>query len=319
MFNQAFDGVDIIHVFLPFKLGEFAHDWARKHHVPLTAAFHLQPENVSSFIHLESSRALNDYLYDLFDQWLYYDVRHIHCPSKMIAHELKEHGYTAELHVISNGIPDAFKPGPGRDFGDGLTHIVTVGRLAKEKNQKTIIEGVGFSKFADTLQLHICGEGPLRHELEEVGRKLPHPPIFEYHSESDLIALLRSCPLYIHASTADIEAISVIEAFACGCVPIIGKAPMSAPAQFALLDESVFLTTSHRLRVCSSMFTCSNYHSRVTGIFLHVTSELLLSRAITSAPAPTATTAPNKIFAGILIAASFLLYACGWILGDSRF
>ncbi len=145
LFNQAFDGVDVIHVFLPFKLGEFAHDWARKHHVPLTAAFHLQPENVSSFIHLESSRALNDYLYDLFDQWLYYDVRHIHCPSKMIAHELKEHGYTAELHVISNGIPDAFKPGPGRDFGDGLTHIVTVGRLAKEKNQKTIIEGVGLS------------------------------------------------------------------------------------------------------------------------------------------------------------------------------
>lgn len=240
LFNQAFDGVDVIHVFLPFKLGEFAHDWARKHHVPLTAAFHLQPENVSSFIHLESSRALNDYLYDLFDQWLYYDVRHIHCPSKMIAYELKKHGYTAELHVISNGIPDAFKPGPGRDFGDGLTHIVTVGRLAKEKNQKTIIEGVGLSKFADTLQLHICGEGPLRHELEEVGRKLPHPPIFEYHSESDLIALLRSCPLYIHASTADIEAISVIEAFACGCVPIIGKAPMSAPAQFALLDESVF-------------------------------------------------------------------------------
>lgn len=190
LFNQAFDGVDVIHVFLPFKLGEFAHDWARKHHVPLTAAFHLQPENVSSFIHLESSRALNDYLYDLFDQWLYYDVRHIHCPSKMIAHELKEHGYTAELHVISNGIPDAFKLGPGRDFGDGLTHIVTVGRLAKEKNQKTIIEGVGLSKFADTLQLHICGEGPLRHELEEVGRKLPHPPIFEYHSESDLIALM---------------------------------------------------------------------------------------------------------------------------------
>lgn len=59
------------------------------------------------------------------------------------------------------------------------------------------------------------------------------------------------------------------------------------------------------------MFTCSNYHSRVTGIFLHVTSELLLSRAIINALAPTATMVLNKIFAGILIAASFLLYACG--------
>ena len=46
--------------------------------------------------------------------------------------------------------------------------------------------------------------------------------------------------MYIHASIADIEAMSVLEALACGCVPIIAEAEMSAPSQFALCRESLF-------------------------------------------------------------------------------
>ena len=46
--------------------------------------------------------------------------------------------------------------------------------------------------------------------------------------------------MYIHASIADIEAMSVLEALACGCVPIIAEAEMSAPSQFALCGESLF-------------------------------------------------------------------------------
>ena len=33
---------------------------------------------------------------------------------------------------------------------------------------------------------------------------------------------------------------SVLEALACGCVPIIAKAEMSAPSQFAFCEESLF-------------------------------------------------------------------------------
>lgn len=240
VFDEAFAGVDVIHVFLPFALGQAALRWGREHGVAVTAAFHLQPENVTYNANIGSAPLVCDAIYRLFRDWLYDDVRHIHCPSEMIARQLRRHGYQAKLHVISNGVPEAFSPGEGEAFDDGLVHVVTVGRLSHEKGHKTIIRAIGASAHAERIQLHICGEGPLHRETERAGRALPHPPVIEYRSQEDLIALEQACPLYIHASTADIEAISVIEAMACGCVPIIAKAEMSAPAQFALCDESLF-------------------------------------------------------------------------------
>lgn len=47
VFDEAFADVDVIHIFLPFALGQAARDWGRAHGVPVTAAFHLQPENVT--------------------------------------------------------------------------------------------------------------------------------------------------------------------------------------------------------------------------------------------------------------------------------
>lgn len=46
--------------------------------------------------------------------------------------------------------------------------------------------------------------------------------------------------LYVHAADAEIEAISCIEAFASGLVPIIANSPKSATPQFALDDRSLF-------------------------------------------------------------------------------
>ena len=44
----------------------------------------------------------------------------------------------------------------------------------------------------------------------------------------------------MHRADAEIEAISCIEAFACGNVPIIANSPNSATKQFALVEESLF-------------------------------------------------------------------------------
>lgn len=240
VFDEAFAGVDVIHIFLPFALGQAARDWGRAHKVPVTAAFHLQPENVTYNADLGAAPLVCDAIYELFRKWLYDDIRHIHCPSQMIARQLRKHHYKAKLHVISNGVPKEFCPGEGEVFNDDLIHLATVGRLAPEKDQATIIRAIARSKHSDRIQLHICGEGPLLRQIRWESAHLPHPPIIEYRSQSDLIALERSCPLYIHASVADIEAISVIEALACGCIPIVAEAEMSAPSQFALCPESLF-------------------------------------------------------------------------------
>ena len=46
--------------------------------------------------------------------------------------------------------------------------------------------------------------------------------------------------LYVHTSDAEIEAMSCMEAFACGLVPVIADSPRSATPQFALDGRSLF-------------------------------------------------------------------------------
>ncbi len=46
--------------------------------------------------------------------------------------------------------------------------------------------------------------------------------------------------LYVHASDMEAEAMSCMEAFATGLVPVIANSPLSATPQFALCDRSLF-------------------------------------------------------------------------------
>ena len=51
---------------------------------------------------------------------------------------------------------------------------------------------------------------------------------------------MNSCDLYIHASDAEIEGISCMEALACGLVPVISDSERSATNQYALDERSLF-------------------------------------------------------------------------------
>jgi len=64
--------------------------------------------------------------------------------------------------------------------------------------------------------------------------------VFGYYNRDELIKLIHECDLYVHASDAEIEGISLIEAFACGLVPIISDSKQSAAAQFALGPQNLF-------------------------------------------------------------------------------
>jgi len=85
----------------------------------------------------------------------------------------------------------------------------------------------------------ICRKRPLEKKLRRLGNKLPNPPVFGYYNRDELIKLIHECDLYVHASDAEIEGISLIEAFACGLVPIISDSKQSAAAQFALGPQNL--------------------------------------------------------------------------------
>lgn len=249
--REAVAWADIVHCMMPFALETTTKLIADQMHKPSTAAFHIQPENMTSSIGLGKAEWLNDRFYYTFRFLLYQHFNHIHVPSQFMADELVKRGYKAKIHVISNGIdPDFIAAGQRKlsDRGNCLTSrsdsghitITMVGRLSGEKRQDVIINSVPFSKYADRIQLVFAGKGPKYDEYVELGKQLKNPPQFVFLSKPELIDLLLHTDLYVHASDMESEAISCIEAFATGLVPVIANSEDSATPQFALDGRSLF-------------------------------------------------------------------------------
>lgn len=249
--REAVAWADIVHCMMPFALETATKLIADQMHKPSTAAFHIQPENMTSSIGLGKAERINDRFYQVFNWTLYSRFTHIHTPSQFMADELVKHGYKAKIHVISNGIDPDFIAAGQRKLSDrdncltsrndgSLITIVMVGRLSGEKRQDVIINAVPFSKYADRIQLVFAGKGPKYDEYVELGKQLKNPPQFVFLSKPELIDLLLRTDLYVHASDMESEAISCIEAFATGLVPVIANSEDSATPQFALDGRSLF-------------------------------------------------------------------------------
>lgn len=63
---------------------------------------------------------------------------------------------------------------------------------------------------------------------------------FGFMPQPRLRGVLAQTDVYVHASDMEAEAMSCMEAFATGLVPIIASSPLSATPQFALDDRSLF-------------------------------------------------------------------------------
>lgn len=240
--EEAIASVDVVHFYMPFWLSKVGLKICEKKNVPHTTAFHVQPENITYSIGLGTNTKVNDFIYTHYRDSFFNRFTHIHCPSEFIANELKNHGYTAKLHVISNGVDDDFKYYEKEklpEFKDKFV-ITMIGRYSGEKRQDVLIDAISKSKHSDKIQLILAGKGPKEEKYKKLGKALSNPPIMQFYDKENLIKLLKSTDLYVHSADAEIEAISCIEAFACGNVPIIANSPNSATKQFALVSESLF-------------------------------------------------------------------------------
>ena len=253
MIHEACEWADVVHVFIPFFLDNRAIDYCKKIGKPITGAFHLQAENITATFGLGKVKFVNDFIYSIFRHTTYNRLRHVHMPSQFMADSLQRHGYTADMHVISNGIKEAFMEAGERkvesqngtepvesESQKEVFKIMMVGRLSREKRQDVIINAVPYSRYADRIQLVFAGRGPMFKYYRRMGKKLTNPPRFIYKQQTELIEELLTTDLYVHASDMESEAIGCIEAFATGLVPVIADSDNSATPQFALDGRSLF-------------------------------------------------------------------------------
>jgi glycosyltransferase involved in cell wall biosynthesis len=241
LFRAAFEGADIVHIFQPFRFGTTALKVAREMKIPVTAAFHLQPENITYSIGLQKVPGLTPAIYYFLRKLFYSHVEHLHVPSALGADLLRAHGYTNTMHVISNGYETRFSPGPSPSAHGEYFHIIASGRLSNEKDHATLIKAIALSKHNDDIHLSIAGVGPLARKLKRLAKKLlANPADIGFHRNSQMPDFLRSGDLLVHPSIADMESLSVLEGIATGLVPVIADSPLSAAGQFSLTEQSSF-------------------------------------------------------------------------------
>lgn len=241
--EQTIKESDIVHFFLPFKLAAKGKEVADRLGVASSAAFHLQPENITYNVKLNKLNFLHTWLYKRYKKF-FDKFSDIHVPSKMIDDILGGYEYSARRHVISNGVLEDFKKLESvekpLEFKDKFI-VAMSGRLSNEKRQELLIEAIAKSKHEKDIQLILCGRGPTEQRLRELADKmLTNKAVIKFCNRQDLIETLNYCDLYAHTSEVELEAISCMEAFSCGLVPIISDADSSATKQFALHEQNLF-------------------------------------------------------------------------------
>lgn len=239
---EAVKDADVVHVLIPFFVGHQTVKICQKLGIPVTGGFHCQAENLTNHVFMMNAGLINGLTYKLFNKIVYKYCEAIHYPTEFICHVFEKKVGTTNHYVISNGVSkefDRFMVPKPLEYKDKFVILFT-GRYSKEKSHKVLLKAVSKSKYRDKIQIILAGEGPLKEKLMRYSKKLGISVAFNFYKRSELIEVINYADLYVHPAQIEIEAISCLEAMACGLVPIISNSKRSATKYFALDDRSLF-------------------------------------------------------------------------------
>lgn len=241
--RQALEGAQLVHVMLPFGLGIQAVKIAKQLGLPVTAGFHMQAQNFTSYIKMCKIEPVNYWVYQFIYRKVYRYVDAIHYPTRFIqalfekSVRKKTNGY-----VISNGVHSYVQhrqtPKPA-EFTDKIV-VLTTGRYSREKSQDTLLKAIRYSKYRDKIQLILGGQGVKEGYYKKLAKKLPVPPLFKFYSRREIIDVLNYADIYVHPAEMELEGISCLEAIVCGKLTIVSDSRNAATKEFAIDESCIF-------------------------------------------------------------------------------
>ncbi len=245
--REAIDGVEHVHIMLPFGLGMKSLKIARELGIPTTAGFHMQAQNFTSYIKLNKIGFLNKAVYRFVYKHFYKDVDAIHYPTRFIQNVFEKNvKHKTNGYVISNGVHsyvEKRKCEKPIEFQDKIL-ILTTGRYAREKSQDTLLKSIKYSKYKDSIQLILGGQGVKEKYYRRLAARLPVMPVFKFYSREEIIDVLNYSDLYVHPAEAELEGISCLEAIVCGKLTIVSDSKHAATSEFAIDEKCVFKNRS---------------------------------------------------------------------------
>ena len=239
----ALDGAEHVHIMLPFGLGTCALKTAQEMGISTTAGFHMQAENLTSYLKLNRVRWLNKSVYRYIYKHFYRFVDGVHYPTEFIRQTFENSvKHITNGYVISNGVHEYVQKRPSQrpKAFDGKFVILSTGRYAREKSQDTLIQAVGLSKHAGEIQLILGGQGVKEEYYRKLAQSLPVYPIFRFYSRTELIDVLNYADMYVHPAEFELEGIACLEAVACGKLTVVSDSPLSATKELALDERCIF-------------------------------------------------------------------------------
>lgn len=220
--------LDVIHSNHPIMLGDIAASKAEKLDLPLVFTFHTRYTEYSHYAPLPRKyarrlirRKLTRYLNR---------CQHIICPSNSIKELLAGSGLSDGVTVVPTGIE--IQPYQQADADEiryryglvGKTVLVSVGRLAWEKNLETLLDAAAEVMMSDpNVMLLLVGGGPQRLELEAYTERLGihSRVIFTGRVGFDEVPkYLKAGDIFVYASMTETQGLVTMEALAAG-LPVV--------------------------------------------------------------------------------------------------
>jgi glycosyltransferase involved in cell wall biosynthesis len=221
--------LDVIHAHHPAPLGTEAASHAKALGLPLVFTHHTYYQEYSHYIGLPQEttrRVIERLIADYMAQ-----CQHIIAPSESIRQIIAEtYGIRERLTVIPTGIDTKpYMLADGRTIRQQLnwgedTVLISVGRMADEKNWPTLLEAVAilFARHQNT-RLVLLGDGPARTDLEKYAEKLGISGRVQFTGNvpfGDVPNYLKAADLFCFASTTETQGLVTLEAMAAG-LPVV--------------------------------------------------------------------------------------------------
>ena len=221
--------LDVIHSHHPFLLGQAAASKADEFNLPLVFTFHTRYREYSHYFPIDqkfAKRAIDRWLGDYMEK-----CQHIIVPSDSIKEMLAEqYGVTERVTAVPTGLDiKPFQMADGQPirqkhgWGNDIV-LLSIGRLAKEKNWETLLAAVAkVMKTHDNVRLVIIGDGEERKALRKYAQQLNIAERVEFTGKvpfGDVPRYLKAADLFCFASITETQGLVTMEAIAAG-LPVV--------------------------------------------------------------------------------------------------
>ena len=221
--------LEIIHSHHPFLLGQTAAEKATDLNVPLVFTHHTRYSDYSHYLPLNQKlvkAVIENYLADYMRK-----CHHVVVPSESIKEKLVNlYGISRQITAVATGINlSLWETVDGQDirqtegWGDD-TVLISVGRLAKEKNWPTLIRAVApVLKKRTQIRFVLIGDGDERKSLQKLTRELGIDQQVQFTGSiphEKVIAYLKAADLFCFASITETQGLVTMEAMAAG-LPVV--------------------------------------------------------------------------------------------------